>query len=220
MLTVATLAILAFAAPGHAQNLIEGNYYWYAPEHERYSPTSFYREPRFEARSIRPTRTQRFRLLSSRRGWFQIEFDIAGKAYIHQRLLGSLVYNPATGDPWAEFERASVFEEDPARIKARIQSVSTNPNVAEPDGKTPSWKRYKDSWGIKQGRTASSLPAVTPGDSADATLTPLPSRTQDRKPKSKYSLLPPIGSDQSRTNPEPESTPAPDGANVPSPQLP
>lgn len=218
LLGMFAFAMLAFPTAGFTQSLIHGNYYWYAPEHEKYSPTVFYGEPRFDTRQVRVKSTQRFKLLDSRKGWSLIQFDIAGKAYIHQRLLRNMMYSPADGDPWGEFQRASVFEEEPAKIEARLQTVRTNPQ-AETDSKVPSWKRYKDSWGLKQGRSTPA-PTATGDATADAASSPLPPR---QKPKSKHPLLPPIGSEQSQQNQqnaEPEAAQAPDGTNVPMPRLP
>ncbi len=220
MLGLLALAALAFPAAGFTQSLTQGNYYWYAPEHEKYAPTVFYGEPRFDSRQVRVKSTQRFKLLAGGKGWYLIQFDIAGKAYIHQRLLRNMMYSPADGDPWGEFQRASVFEEEPSKIEARMQSVRTNPQASETDSKVPSWKRYKDSWGLKQGRSSTPLPSATGDTTADAASSPVPSR---QKPKSKHSLLPPIGSEQkpqNPQNPEPEAAPAPDGTNVPMPRLP
>lgn len=219
MLGLFAFSLLAFPAAGFTQSLIQGNYYWYAPEHEKYAPTVFYGEPRFDSRQVRVKSTQRFKLLAGSKGWFVIQFDVAGKAYIHQRLLRNMMYSPADGDPWGEFQRASVFDEEPSKIQARLQSARTNPQSAETDHKVPSWKRYKENWGLKSGRTTS-LPSATGETTADAASTPVPSRPQDKKPKSKHPLLPPIGSEQNPQNAEPEAAPAPDGTNVPMPRLP
>ena len=184
-----------------AEELIKDNYYWYVPEHEKYSPTVFYGEARFDTRQIRVKSTQRFRLLDGRKGWFLIEFDTAGKVFIHQRLLRSLVYDPASADPWAEFTRASVFGEEPKKVQARLQAGRSNPQAgAGNNTKVPSWKRYKDSWGLKTGR-ASSLPPV--GENPDAGQESLPTRPADKKVRNKYPLLPPIGSEPAPTPAEP-----------------
>lgn len=202
------LAWLVAASSAGAQGLIKDNYYWYAPEHEKYTPTVFYGEPRFDTRQVQIKATQRFRLLDGRKGWFLLEFDIAGKVFIHQRLLRSLVYDPATADPWAEFTRASVFEEDPKKIQARLQAVRSNPQAGGPnDTKVPSWKRYKESWGLKTGR-ASTLPA-TGENSEGAAQEPAPVKSYEKKARNKYPLLPPIGAEQAPTPAEPGTASAP-----------
>lgn len=212
------LASFALATAGYAQSMIQGNYYWYVPEHEKYAPTVFYGEARFDSRQIRVKSTQRFRLLAGGKGWFAIEFDIAGKAFIHQRLLRSMMYDPGAGEPWGEFQRASVFEEEPAKIEARLQTARTNPQAPVTDSKVPAWKRYKDGWGLRQGR--STPPAASGDATTDAVSTSLPSRPQEKKQKTKYPLLPPIGAEPARPAADPEAGPAPDGTNVPTPQLP
>jgi len=217
---VSALVVLAaclLSQAGWAQSLIINNYYWYVPEHEKYAPTVFYGDPRFDSRPVRVRATQRFKLLGIRRGWLLIEFDIAGKVYIHTRLVQSMMYSPASSDLLAEFKRASVFEEEPAKIEARLQAVRANPQADGTDSKIPAWKRYKDSWGLKPGR---SPPPSTAGETADAASTPLPSRPQEKKPRSKYPLLPPIGSEPKQDTPEPEAPPAGDGTNVPAPRFP
>lgn len=202
------LAWLLAASTTGAQELIKDNFYWYVPEHEKYTPTVFYGEPRFDTRQVRVKSTQRFRLLDGRKGWFLLEFDIAGKVFIHQRLLRSLVYDPATADPWVEFTRASVFEEDPKKIQARLQAVRSNPQAVGPnDTKVPAWKRYKDSWGVKTGRV-STLPAA--GESSEAgPQEPAPIKSYDKKARNKYPLLPPIGAEQAPPSPEPGTASAP-----------
>jgi hypothetical protein len=199
----ACFACILLAAPGlaPAQSLNPDSYYWYVPEHEKYVRTVFYGEPRFDTRQVRVTRTQRFKLLGGSKGWFLLQFDIAGRAYIYQRLLRGLVYNPAAGDPWTEFQRASVFDEDPSKIEARLQSMRTDPQAPETaDSKLPVWKRYKESWGLKPSRTAQ-LPSA--GDPADPAASSLPPRPVEKKPRSKYPLLPPIGSEPQRPEAEP-----------------
>ena len=183
-----------------AQDLTAGSYYWYAPEHEKYGRTSFYSEPTFQSPTIRVMRTQRFRLVGASKGWAKLEFDVAGKAYVHIRVLRNLMFVSTASDTWYEFQRASVFTEDPAKVEARIKSpaLPTTPGVA--DSKTPSWKRYKDAWGLKPGRTS---PAGS-GEEAVAETSQAAPRpgSPSGKPRSKYPMLPPIGSE-----PPPERTP-------------
>jgi len=205
LLALAPLAGLSTAT--FAQNLVQNNYYWYVPEHEKYSPTTFYAEPRFDTRQIRLTRTERFKLIDGiKGGWFILEFDVAGKAYIHQRLLRSMVYNPAASDTWYEFKRASVFEEAPGRVEARL---TAQPSIQAPkatDGKAPSWRNYKDSWNVRPGRGSTSGLAQNP-ENPEAGFQ---SRPAEKKPRPRHSLLPPIGSE-----PQPEPGNA---AETPNPQ--
>ena len=188
------------AGPALGQDLTAGAYYWYAPEHEKYGRTSFYSEATFNSPTVRISRTQRFRLAGASKGWAKLEFDVAGKAYVHIRVLRNLMFVSTASDPWYEFQRASVFTEDPAKVEARIKSpaLPTTPSVL--DSKTPSWKRYKDAWGLKPGR----VPAAAGTDEAVAETTQSPPRpgSPGSKPRSKHPLLPPIGSE-----PLPEKSP-------------
>jgi hypothetical protein len=184
------------AAPALAQGLKQGSYFWYVPEHESYSKTKFYSEPRFDTSVVRIARTQRFRLVAGRRGWFMVEFDVAGRAYIHMRVLYNLVYDPGAADPWHEFQRASVFAEEPAKIEARLKAAALATAVPQPaDSSVPSWKRYKDGWNVRGSRAAAPV-AADPDNPNAAAVTP---RAPEKKPRSKYPLLPPIGSE-----PQPE----------------
>ena len=188
------------------QGRVVGAYYWYVPEHERYGRTEFYSEPSFKSSTVRIIRTQRFRLQGApRKGWALLEFDVAGKTYLHVRLLDTLIYNPTTTDPWTEFRRASVFPEDPEKIEARLKAPATptsaTPTPSATDSKIPSWRRYKDSWGIKAGRPA---PVVSEDPGSDSTHRPSRPTLNNpvSKPRSKYPLLPPLGSE-----PPPEASP-------------
>lgn len=151
------LALLAFAIgiaaipDAHAASLQEGNFYWYVLEHEKYSRTQFYSAPSFESPTVGITRSQRFVLLRLRRGWALLEFDSGIKAYAHIRLLRYALYDPSASDPWYEFQRASVFAEDPARIADRLQTPESQRKAID-SAKTPVWKRYKDGWSINKGR--------------------------------------------------------------------
>ena len=199
--------MLAGAAPSvYAQELIRGNYYWYVPEHETYSKTQFFSQPRFDVAQVRITRTQRFRLVAGSRGWFMLEFDIAGKAFIHTRLLRNIVYDPTATDTWYEFKRASVFAEEPSKIEARLKAAPVAASTPQTvDSKVPTWKRYKESWNIRGSRTptTAATEATEPGVPATG------SRAPEKKPRSKYPLLPPIGSEPAR---EVESEQNPQGA--------
>jgi hypothetical protein len=178
-----------------AQSLTRGSYYWYVPEHERYGRTSFYSQPSFRSSTVRITRTQRFMYGPGRKGWVLLEFDTAGKAYIHLRILRSILHDPAASDPWYEFKRASVFAEAPAKIEARLKGPAIAPAPVV-DSKIPAWKRYKENWGLKSGRSTlpSGVGETDPDATQQPTSRPLPGTTAAKK-RNKYPLLPPIGSD-------------------------
>jgi hypothetical protein len=165
-----------------AAELVVDGYYWYVPEHEKFSRTSFFSEPSFDSGLVRIVRTERFQLVATRRGWALLEFDSGTRAYIHMRLLNLLLWNPAASDPWYEFKRASVFPEEPDKIEARLKSASAEPKSAE--SKLPIWKRYKDGWGVNKGRTSASGSET---DAEDAPSMPTP-----EKKRNKHPLLPPI----------------------------
>jgi hypothetical protein len=200
----AALGLLGAAAPASvfAADFTPGAYYWYAPEHEIYGRTDFYQRPSFNSRTVRIPRTERFRYGPSRRGWVQLEFDIAGKAYIHSRILNNMLQNPRADDALHEFKRASVFAEEPKKIEARLKSPFA-PAPAAAESKLPIYKRYKESWGLKGGSSAPSLSTSdTESDTGQPSTRPLPG-TSYGKPRSKYPLLPPILSGgQSEPNPE------------------
>jgi hypothetical protein len=169
----------------HGQTLTQGSYYWYVPEHETFSKSQFYSQPRFDTAQVRITRTQRFRLLTGGKGWFMLEFDVAGKAFIHMRLLRSLVYDPAAADLWQEFKRASVFAEEPAKIEARLKAASMSAVTQQPEQRNvPAWKRYRESWNLK-GSSRVPAPATETGELGDA-ATPSPPRAPEKKARSKY----------------------------------
>ena len=155
--------------------------YWYAPEHEKYSRTEFFSQPSFRSAQVRITSTRRFRYLGGQRDWAQLEFDGGTRAFIHLRILRLLLYDPDAIDPWYEFQRASVFPEDPEKIEARMKPARTETPAAE--SKLPVWKRYKEGWSINRDKGRS-----TTGDAAAA------GRPGDRK-RDPYSVLPPIGSE-------------------------
>jgi hypothetical protein len=203
-------AVLGMAAPAvDAQDLVRGNYYWYAPEHETFSKTQFYSQPRFDTAQVRITRTQRFRLVSGGKGWFMLEFDVAGKAYIHMRLLRNLTYDPAATDAWYEFKRASVFAEEPSKIEARLKAAALPASTPQAiDSGVPSWKRYKDGWNLRGSRPSTTVPA----DPADPNAAAIGPRPADKKPRSKYPLLPPIGSEPAREENPAEGPPGEPGA--------
>jgi len=123
----AALAMAAFtwlfsAGAVYAQSVTPGAYYWYAPEHEQYGRTAFYSIPSFSSGTVRVTRTQRFKVLGAQKGWVALQFDVAGKAYVHLRILRIAMYNPEASDPFYEFKRASVFSEEPAKVEASIKA--------------------------------------------------------------------------------------------------
>lgn len=165
--------------PVTATQLIRDAYYWYAPEHEKYIRTEFYREPDFRSPEVKITGTQRFRFDSGRRGWALLQFDGGVQAYIHLRVLRTLLWDPTADDPWYEFRRASVFPEDPERIEARLKPGQPEPPQA--DSRTPVWKRYKESWDLDHTR---------PGGKDEAQGSSVPGKRAERR----YPLLPPLGS--------------------------
>jgi len=195
------------SAQATAQSLSPGSYSWYVPEHERYGLTEFYAKPGFNNARVRVARTQRFRLIGARKGWALIEFDVAGKAYVHLRILKNLLYDPAASDPWHEFKRASVFEEEPAKIEARLTGRTSTPAPVV-DSKIPAWKRYKENWGLKSGRSAQNSGVVDSDSDAtqQSTSRPLPESTTAKR-RNKYPLLPPLGSDpqKAESNLEPNA---------------
>jgi hypothetical protein len=165
-----------------AGDLAVDAYYWYVPEHEKYSRTNFFSEPNFKSGLVRITRTERFQLVAARRGWALLQFDGGTRAYVHLRLLNLLLWDPWASDPWYEFKRASVFPEEPDKIEARLKSGSAEPKSAE--SKLPIWKRYKDAWSVNKGRA----PASSSETDADDTL----SMPTPEKKRNKHPLLPPI----------------------------
>jgi len=193
---LAALLIALAAVPALAQSLSAGSYHWYAPEHERYGLTQFYSQPTFQSAMVRVTRSQRFKLIGASKGWAMIEFDVAGKAYVHFRVLRNLYHDPEASDPWHEFQRASVFAEEPAKVEARLKSSTVTATPDTPDSKTPAWRRYKDTWGLKPARpTTTTDPADESGtDPTRTTVRPVPA-SPNGKPRNKRPLLPPIGSE-------------------------
>jgi len=191
----AVFMMVASGSSTFAQDLLlPYQYYWYVPEHESYGRTSFYTRPSFNVGTTSVLRTERFRILEVKRGWALLEFDTAGKLYVHLRVLRTMIYDSAANDPWYEFRRASVFREEPQKIEARLKgpAAATATEPAVTDSKTPAWKRYKDSWGIKSGRPAPSGSDQAVNDVAP----PRSATTSTSKPRSKYPLLTPLGSEQ------------------------
>lgn len=181
-------AMLGFVPRADAQDFTPGGYYWYVPEHEKYGRTAFYSQPRFDSAQVRITRTLRFKYGPGRKGWVLLEFDGGVRAFIHLRILRVLLHNPAASDPWYEFQRASVFPEEPEKIEARLKPASPSPQAS--DSKVPAWKRYKEGWGLNKGRT----PQAAAPDNADSSVEPGTSRPAEKKSRNRYPLLPPIGS--------------------------
>jgi len=217
-LTLIFAGMLAMALPllhpnaALAQELLDGNYYWYVPEHERSGRTAFYSAPTFSSGQVRVTRAQRFKMVATRKGWSLIEFDYAGKAYVHLRILRVALYDPAASDPWYEFKRASVFSEDPAKLEARMKTP-TNPTAQTTDTKTPSWKRYKDGWNLKPTRT----PQVTVEGMESTGAAPVESNRPiaEKKARNRYPLLPPIGTESPKEAATPEVPVEPEAAPRP-----
>ena len=173
------------APPALGASLSPGSYFWYAPEHEKYSRTQFFTEPSFNSALVSIQSTTRFQLVEGERGWATLEFDSGTRAYIPLRLLRLVLHDEAASDPWYEFKRASVFSEEPSKIEARLKSPVAEPRTAE-DSKTPIWKRYKERWSINQRRSSPTV--STEGE------TSIESRQQsEKKPRNPYPLLTPIG---------------------------
>ncbi len=174
-------ALLLIPAPAGSAEMPRGEY-WYAPEHEKYSRTEFFSQPSFRSAQVRITSTRRFRYLGGQRDWAQLEFDGGTRAFIHLRILRLLLYDPDAIDPWYEFQRASVFPEDPEKIEARLKPARTETPSAE--SKLPVWKRYKEGWSINRdkGRSGAGDHGSTAG------------RPPEKKGRNPYSMLPPIGS--------------------------
>jgi hypothetical protein len=182
---VVLLSLPLLAAPALAQQLFQDNHYWYAPEHEKHSHSEFFAEPSFDSARVPITRLTRFRYVQGSRNWAKLEFDGGNIAFIPLRLLRLVMYDPAASDPWYEFKRASVFSEQPSKIEARLKSPVPAVEPRSADSKTPVWKRYKERWGVNQGRP----PAPTvEGEAGEE-----PPRTADKKARNPYPLLTPIG---------------------------
>ena len=174
-------AVILHLPPAGAAELLREKDFWYAPEHEKYSRTEFFSEPSFRSSQVRITRTQRFRYLGGQRGWAQLEFDGGRRAFIHLRILRTLMHDPDAIDPWYEFQRASVFAEEPDKIEARLKPA--RPEAPTAESKLPVWKRYKEGWSINRDKGRSGY-----GDSGAT------SRSAEKKARNPYPLLPPIGS--------------------------
>jgi hypothetical protein len=160
--------------------LVREGYYWYVPEHEKYMRTEFFSQPSFQSAQVKIAKTQRFQFVTGQRGWALLEFDGGTRAYLHLRILRTLMWDAAASDPWYEFQRASVFPEDPAKIEARLKPSRPEPEATE--SKAPIWKRYKEGWSVNRGPGAAST-----GEAGEES-TP---RAAEKK-RSRYPLLPPI----------------------------
>ena len=202
LLLYAVCACLCVQTAG-AADFVRDSYYWYVPAHEKYSRTEFFSQPDFKSSQVRITRTQRFRYGPARRGWVELEFEGGTRAYIHLRILRTLLHDPAASDPWYEFQRASVFAEEPEKIEARLKHTRTEQPTAE--SKVPVWKRYKDGWNINKGRT-SSIPDANADPDAPV------SRQPEKKGRSRHPLLPPIGSEPPAETPGSGETTTDSGA--------
>lgn len=181
-LACACTYLACFACIATATELVPDGFYWYVPEHEKYARTEFFSQPSFRSATVRFARTQRFQFEGVNRGWALLRFDGETQAFIHLRILRTLLWDAAASDPWYEFKRASVFPEEPEKIEARLKSPHAEPRTV--DSKLPIWKRYKEGWGINKGREKSGA--------ADDNTDALPARTPEKK-RNKYPLLPPIG---------------------------
>jgi hypothetical protein len=203
LVSVFACAIVLLPSTGHSAELVRDKDFWYVPDHEQYGRSEFFSEPSFRSSQVKVTRTQRFRYLGGQRGWAQLEFEGRTRAFIHLRILRTLMHDPGAIDPWYEYRRASVFAEEPDKIEARLKPARTEPSTT--DSKLPVWKRYKEAWSINKDkgreRTADGV-----GDS-----TAPPARRAEKKSRNPYPLLPPIGSQPADAASGPES-PEPDAA--------
>ena len=185
--------------------LAPGSELWYVPANERYGRTEFYVRQDMHGPQVRVNRPQRFKVLAVRRGWVLVEFEVAGKAFALLRMLNLALYNPSADDPWYEFKRASVFPEDPAKIEARLKGPQEK-TPAVVDSKTPAWKRYKDAWGLKPSRSPAAASTDEPTSSQGTQPAPRPiAGSAAAKPRSKYPLLTPLGSEPPRETTAPEA---------------
>jgi len=212
-LTLAGLfaAVLLWLSPHAALAeavVLDGNYYWYVPEHEKTGRTAFYSAPSFSSPQVRVSRAQRFKMIATRKGWSLIELDYAGKAYIHLRILRVSMYDPAASDLWYEFKRASFFPEDPVKLEAQMRGQTAPTTTQTTDSKLPAWKRYKEGWNVKSTRSPH-VPAegMEPtGASVEPTRPPAEKKARNNR----YPLLPPIGSEPAKDGATPESPSNPD----------
>jgi len=153
------LLVLLISAAALAQDfdgLQVGRRYWYSPDHEKYTPMEFYREPSFSTASFHVTSTQQFEIVGATRGgWLRLHFITSAygssDAFVYVRLFKSALYKrSAFADSLENFRQASIFEEDPAGIKARFERSSSAPapNDAQPKSvsKLKPWQKYKEKW--------------------------------------------------------------------------
>jgi hypothetical protein len=167
---------LACALPGApllGAQFERDRYYWYLPEHEKYGRSEFYAEPKFNSLQVQIGNKQRFRLLEVHRGWATLEFEGGTRAYMHMRILNGLLRDPGATDSWHEFQRASVFDQDPDKLEKELRAAAGEPAATR--SRQPAWKRPKEGW----GQQSASSP-----DESDP-----PAGVSRRN---KYPLLPPI----------------------------
>ena len=201
LLALLAAAFLADVAYGAAE--LNHTYYWYAPEHEKQMRTEFFSQPSFNSAQVRITRMQRFRYLGGQKSWAQLEFDGGARAFIHLRILRLLMYDAAAIDPWYEFQRASVFPEEPDKIEARLKPKQ--PETPAADSKVPAWKRYKEGWSINRDKTRSGSSEVY-GATGPTTSRP------EKKSRGAHPLLPPIGSQPAAGTEKSDPPPAEPGS--------
>lgn len=204
-LRVCCLALMLLGCLAHptpwAQQLDAGSYLWYLPEHERPSRTTFYAAPNFGADTVTVSGRQRFRLLGEQSGWASLEFDQAGRAFVHMRILRNMLYNPLASDLAHEYNRASVFRDDPAKVAATLKNPNAEAPTTPSSSGAASWRRYKDSWNVTPARPTQRAYQQKPLGGG-----PLDGKFGERRKAP--SLLPPIGSD-------PDTEPSEPGASAP-----
>lgn len=175
MRAIALFLLMLLAATGgpavaqRGPELEPGRTYWYKPEHEQYGRTAFYSASSFGSPQVAlPGRTQTFRLAGASRGWAMLEFANGQKAFVHVRILQSILHNPGAADPHGEYRRASVFSEDPGKLEAALRERNAPVGTA---GKTAPWRRYKENW---TGTTVRKPAAESPEAVAGTSGTPVP----------------------------------------------
>lgn len=166
LLCVLLCVLLSDAA--HAQSddpVASGDIVWYVPAHEIPDRTVFHSGPSFGSLPVSvPNRTQPFKVINVTQGWVQFELSAGNRAYLHARVLRSLLFDPAAANPRAEFDRASIFREAPDRVMAGLSAPSSGGTSAPSTtsrGSRPLWTPKKF------GR-----PVLPPRDDADGAGAP------------------------------------------------
>jgi len=138
------------SAAVHAQSddpVAPGDIVWYVPAHEIPDRTVFHSGPSFGSLPVSiPNRTQPVKVINVTQGWVQFEMSAGNRAYLHARVVRSLLFDPAAANPRAEFDRASIFREAPERVMAGL-SVPSSGGASAPSttsrGSRPLWTPKK-----------------------------------------------------------------------------